>query len=157
MVVWSRINFNDVKLFWQQLSSYWWWKKFRSLGECNTILSAYTLYCTHLSRYSNSITKKIHSVVCRSKIRLHIQCSQIVIYTIHRSESHSTAYELIPPFVLDQIQSICRRQSKCNWKIVVWFGKGSKHYGKRLKGCLLAFSPFPTIVNVFIKRLFSGR
>ena len=44
-----------------------------------------------------------------------------------------------------QIESICRRQNKCNLKTEILFGIGRKHCGKRRKCWLPAFSPFPTM------------
>ena len=43
-------------------------------------------------------------------------------------------------FRLVQIESICRRQHKCNWKIEICFGKGSKRCGKRRKCWLPSYS-----------------
>ena len=54
---------------------------------------------------------------------------------------------------LVQIESICRRQNKCNLTPEILFGMGRKHCGKRRKCWLPAFSPFPTI---FSKGFFSG-
>ena len=48
-------------------------------------------------------------------------------------------------FRLVQIESICRRQNRCNWKIEICFRKGGKCCGKRRKCWLPAFSPFPTM------------
>ena len=51
-----------------------------------------------------------------------------------------------------QIQSICRRQNKCDQQIIeISVGKGGKHSEKRRKCWLPAFSPFPTM---FSKGLF---
>ena len=46
-----------------------------------------------------------------------------------------------------QIQSICRRQNKCDSKTEICFGTGRKHCWKRRKCCLPAFSPFPTMFS----------
>ena len=43
-------------------------------------------------------------------------------------------------FRLVQIESICRRQNRCDSKIEISFGKGRKHCGKRRKCWLPAFS-----------------
>ena len=42
------------------------------------------------------------------------------------------------------IKNVCRRQNKCNFKTEILCGMGRKHYGKRRKCWLPAFSPFPT-------------
>ena len=52
---------------------------------------------------------------------------------------------------LVQIQSICRRQNKCNLKTEILTGMAGKHCGKWRKCWLPAFSPFPTM---FSKSLF---
>ena len=44
------------------------------------------------------------------------------------------------------IESICRRQNKCNPKIEILVGKRRKHCGKRRKW-LPAFSAFPTMFS----------
>ena len=46
-----------------------------------------------------------------------------------------------------QIESICRRQNKRDWKIEICFRKGGKHCGKKRKCWLPAFSPFPTMFS----------
>ena len=46
-----------------------------------------------------------------------------------------------------QIESICRWQSKCKWKVEIWFGKGRKHCGQRRKCWLPAQFPFPTLFS----------
>ena len=46
-----------------------------------------------------------------------------------------------------QIESICRRQNKCNLKTKIPFGMGRKHCGRRRKCWLPAFSPFPTMFS----------
>ena len=48
-------------------------------------------------------------------------------------------------------ENTCRQQNKCDWKSVIWFRKGRKHYGKRRKYCLSAFSP---LAILFSKGLF---
>ena len=45
-------------------------------------------------------------------------------------------------FRLVQIEGICSRQNKCDWKIEILFGKGRKHCGKRRKCWSTAISPF---------------
>ena len=55
---------------------------------------------------------------------------------------------------LVEIESISRRQNKCDRKIKISCGKGKKHRGKRRKCWLPAFSPFPTM---FSRLLFQGR
>ena len=46
-----------------------------------------------------------------------------------------------------QIESTCRRQNKCDSKTEICFWKGRKHFGKRRKCCLPAFSPFPKMFS----------
>ena len=61
-------------------------------------------------------------------------------------------------FRLVQIQSICRRQNKCDSKTQICSGKGRKHCGKRRKCWLPAFSPFPTMYSkgYFLRVVKSG-
>ena len=51
-------------------------------------------------------------------------------------------------FGVDQIESICRQQNKCNLKTDILYETGRKHCGKRRKCCLPAFSPFPTMFSL---------
>ena len=46
---------------------------------------------------------------------------------------------------LVQIESIRRRQNKCDW--ITSYGKGGKHCWERRKCWLPAFSPFPTMFS----------
>ena len=52
-----------------------------------------------------------------------------------------------------QIESLCRRQYKCDSKVDVCCRMSRKRCGKRRKCCLPAFSPFPHNV---LKSFFSG-
>ena len=56
-------------------------------------------------------------------------------------------FDSLQNFKLVQIESICRRQNKCNPNIEICFENGRKHCGKRRKCWLPAFSPFPTILS----------
>ena len=56
-------------------------------------------------------------------------------------------------FRLVQIESICRRQTRCNLKIEILLGMGRKHCEKRRKCWLPGFSPLPTM---FSKSIFFG-
>ena len=61
-------------------------------------------------------------------------------------------------FRLVHIQITCRWQNKSKWKIVIWFGKGRKHCGKRRKCWWPAFSPFPTMFSKgFFPRVVKSR
>ena len=58
--------------------------------------------------------------------------------------------ELFPKrqnFELVEIETICRRQNKCDGKLEISFGLGRKHCGKRRKCWLPAFSLFPTMFS----------
>ena len=59
---------------------------------------------------------------------------------------HETLYQTTK-FKPVLIESICRRQIKCESKNEICFGKGRKHCGKRRKSWLPAFSPFPTLLS----------
>ena len=48
---------------------------------------------------------------------------------------------------LTLIESICRKQIKCDSKTEISLEKDRKHYGKRRKCWLPAFSPFPTMFS----------
>ena len=74
-------------------------------------------------------------------------------FNLHQTKILSCGYLFTKRqnFRLVQIESICRRQNKCDWKIEICFGKGRKHCGKRRKCWLPAFSPFPTM---FLKGFF---
>ena len=50
-------------------------------------------------------------------------------------------------FRLVQIQSICRQQNVCGLKIEKCLGDGKKHFVKRKKCWLPAFSPFHTMFS----------
>ena len=56
-------------------------------------------------------------------------------------------------FGLVQMESIWRLQNNCEFKIEICFRKGGKHYGKRGKCWLPAFSPLHTM---FSKGCFPG-
>ena len=58
-------------------------------------------------------------------------------------------------FWTGQIESICRRQNKCERKIEISYGKGRKHYVKRRKCRLPAFLLFP--ITFFNRILIQGR
>ena len=61
-------------------------------------------------------------------------------------------------FRLVQIESIGRRQNRCNLKTKIVFGMGRKHCGKRRKCWLPAFSPSPTMFSKgFFFRFFKNR
>ena len=46
-----------------------------------------------------------------------------------------------------QAESACRQQNKCESKIDTCSWKGTKHFGKRRKCWLPAFSPFPKMFS----------
>ena len=48
---------------------------------------------------------------------------------------------------LVEIESICKRENKCDKKLEICLGNGRKHCGKRRKCWLPAFSPFPTMFS----------
>ena len=57
-----------------------------------------------------------------------------------------------------QIESICRRQIKLGSKVEIFIRKGKKHYGKRRKCWLPAFSSFPTVFSKgFLPRVLKSR
>ena len=58
-----------------------------------------------------------------------------------------TLYQMTKNSRLVQIQSPCRRQNKCDSKFEICFGKAKKHFGKRRKCWLPAFSPVPKIFS----------
>ena len=61
-------------------------------------------------------------------------------------------------FRLIQIENICRRQNKFEYKIRTSFGKGRKRCGKRRKCWLPTFSPFPTMFSKgFFPRVVKSR
>ena len=50
-------------------------------------------------------------------------------------------------FGLTQIESICRRQNKCDSTTEICFGRDRKLCGKRRKCWLPTLSPFPTMLS----------
>ena len=58
-------------------------------------------------------------------------------FTITKTNFNSTKWQ---NFTLVHIQSICRRQNICDSKIKIYIGKNRKHWGKRRKCWLPAFS-----------------
>ena len=65
---------------------------------------------------------------------------------------HTTNFRLV------QIESLCRRQNKCNLKTETFFEMGRKSSGKRRKCCLPIFSPIPTMfLECFFFRVVKSR
>ena len=85
----------------------------------------------------------------RSKIIVPILCSLISIYPAKKATVVVKALTLYQTtnFEQYQIESICRRQDKCDSKIKKCFAKGRKHFGKRRKCRLPKFSPFPKMFS----------
>ena len=79
-------------------------------------------------------------------------CQTLLRWARHSCYNNSLLFTKQQNFKLVNIESICRQYDKCDQKIEICVWKGRKHWGKRRKCWLPAFSPFPT---VFSKAFFS--
>ena len=119
------------------------------MGEGNTILTAYTLYYRHLEHYCTrpSIHTYIHTYsLLAQQSTVAKKTNANVKMNFERKSNYLTLYQT-KFFRLVQIESICRRQSKCNLEREIFVGMDRKHFWKRRKCWLPAVPPFATMFS----------
>ena len=86
-------------------------------------------------------------------VQLDLVCAALSFISVGETPSNiiKRSFTKRQNFRLVQIES--KQQKNCDCKIEIRFEKGRKHFGKRRKCLLPAFSPFPTMIfkGIFFK------